>query len=105
MGYIVTAGYATVETAVPGGRARVDIPRGERLPDDVPREDIERCLATGAVSAELAGDDDEVPGGTIADILDWVGDDPDRAARALAVEEETTARSTLMAKLRAIAED
>ncbi len=104
MAYIVTAGYATVETAVPGGRARVDIPRGERLPGDVPREDVERCLAAGAVRAEREADD-EVPGGTIADILDWVGDDPDRAANALTVEEETTARSTLMAKLRAIAED
>lgn len=45
----MTAGYVTVETAVPGGRARVDVHRGALLPDDVPAEDVDRCLALGQV--------------------------------------------------------
>lgn len=45
MAYIVSAGYVTVETAVPGGRARIDIPQGAVLPEDVPQEDVDRLLA------------------------------------------------------------
>lgn len=58
MGYVVTAGYVTVETAVPGGRARIDIPAGRPLPDDVPAEDVDRLLGLGHI-AELPGDDPE----------------------------------------------
>jgi hypothetical protein len=54
MALIVTAGYVTVETAVPGGRANVDIPRGEVLPDDVPDEQRENLLRLGHV--EEAGE-------------------------------------------------
>lgn len=50
-GYVVGAGYVTVETAVPGGRARVDIPAGELLPDDVSAEDVELLLARGQITA------------------------------------------------------
>ncbi len=59
MEYIVTAGYVTVETAVPGGRARVDISRGARLPDDVPQEDVDRCLTLGQVEAVSQAEPDE----------------------------------------------
>lgn len=48
-GFVVTAGYVTVETAVPGGRANVDIPRGALLPDDVPDEQRETLLRRGEV--------------------------------------------------------
>ena len=51
MGYVVTAGYVTVETAVPGGRARIDIPAGQPLPGDVAAEDAERLLALGHIAA------------------------------------------------------
>ena len=49
--YRVTAGSVTVETAVPGGRAQVDIPRGADLPGDVPAEQFEQLLRTGAIEA------------------------------------------------------
>lgn len=49
MTYVVTAGYVTVETVVPGGRARIDTPRGAALPGDVPQEDVDRLLALGHI--------------------------------------------------------
>ncbi|HEY9411129.1 MAG TPA: hypothetical protein VIP77_16235 [Jiangellaceae bacterium] len=52
MGYVVTAGFVTVETAVPGGRARVDIPRGSVLPGDVPDEDVQRLVRLGHVAEQ-----------------------------------------------------
>lgn len=59
-GYVVTAGYVTVETAVPGGgRAMVDIPRGAPLPDDVPAEQRDTLLARGAIAA-VEGEPEEV---------------------------------------------
>jgi hypothetical protein len=42
----------------------------------------------------------EVPDGSISEILDWVGDDPDRAALALEAElDKESPRSTLVDKL------
>jgi hypothetical protein len=52
MSYVVVAGYVTVETAVPGGRANVDIPRGRHLPDDVPAEQVETELRLGRVEEQ-----------------------------------------------------
>lgn len=44
-----------------------------------------------------------VPEGTIAEVLEWVGDDPLRAAAALAFEQEQSSpRSTLISQLEAI---
>jgi hypothetical protein len=54
-GYVVTAGYVTVETAVPGGRAEVDVPRGAALPDDVPAEQRDLLLRRHAIAPALAG--------------------------------------------------
>lgn len=114
-GLRVVAGYVTVETAVPGGRARIDVPRGAMLPEDVPAEDRDRALAAGDVepvddepAEELlppGPDPDAVPDGTIAVVLDWVANDPARAQRALEAEEARgdKARSTLVADLVAIA--
>jgi hypothetical protein len=92
MGYIVTAGAVTAETAVPGGRARIDHFRGAILPDDVPREDIQTLLARGHIvdmDAEPEGpgvdtDGDGVPEGSIAQVLDWVRE----------VDEEVVGRAT-----------
>jgi len=42
---------------------------------------------------------DEVPTGTIADVLDWVGDDPTRAQVALNVEQAGQQRVTLIDEL------
>lgn len=42
----------------------------------------------------------DVPDGTVADVLEWVGDDTDRAVDALAVEQSAEhPRSTLIASL------
>lgn len=107
----VTAPYVTAQTAVDGGRAEVDIPRGAVLPDDVPDEQRERFLRLGQVEPvepvdELVddADDEEVPVGTIDEVLAWVGDSPDRAGRALDAEQAKVdgARSTLVARLNAI---
>src|SRR5262245_54346419 len=46
---------------------------------------------------------DEVPDGTIAEVLDWVGDDPVRANAALHAEYAGQNRSTLITRLEAIA--
>lgn len=51
MSYRVTAGYVTVETAVPGGRAAVDIPRGDVLPADVPDERVRTLIDLGQVAS------------------------------------------------------
>lgn len=112
MAYLVTAAYVTVETDVGPGRARVDIPHGALLPADVPAEDRERALRLGQVQEvddfveppAPEQDPEQVPDGTIAVVLDWVGGDPDRARRALEVELGNRARSTLIADLTAISE-
>lgn len=98
--YVVTAGYVTAETAVPGGRASVDIPRGALLPEDVPAETVESLLGLGRIEAiaeapapavepvpEPGVDPDAVPAGTVVEVLAWVGGDLERAARALEVEQ------------------
>lgn len=53
-----------------------------------------------------AGDGGEVPGGTVADVMAWVGDDPDRARRALDAEaaKGDKARSTLVDSLTVVVE-
>jgi hypothetical protein len=116
MGHVVIAGYVTVETAVPGGRAQIDIPRGTPLPTDVPPEQRNRLLALGdiaevtveKVSAEPAPPV-AVPGpadGTIAEVMERVGGDPEKALAAWQAEEAKgeKARSTLMRDLAAIVE-
>lgn len=50
-GYVVVAGYVTVETAVGTGRAHVDVPAGADLPGDVPAEQVQALLARGAIVA------------------------------------------------------
>ncbi|MEV0608122.1 hypothetical protein AB0I61_17325 [Polymorphospora rubra] len=49
------------------------------------------------------GSVDEVPTGSIADVLEWVGDDPDRAQRALDAEQAGKARTSLMPELERLA--
>jgi hypothetical protein len=45
--------------------------------------------------------DSDVPDGTINEVLDWVGDDPDKAQRALDVERTGQNRSSLISQLEA----
>jgi hypothetical protein len=115
MGHVVIAGYVTVETAVRGGRAQIDIPRGTPLPSDVPPEQLDRLLALGdvaEVTVEKTGPAVRPPAasaadGTIAEVLDRVGGDPERALAAWNAEEAKgeKARSTLMRDLAAIVEN
>lgn len=51
--HVVTAGYVSVETAVPGGRATVDIPAGQVLPADVPAEQVASLLAAGRITPTM----------------------------------------------------
>lgn len=114
--YRVTAGYVTVETTVndAGGRAHIDIPRGDDLPADVPPAEVQALLRRGVIELvdEQDGLDegqvrvsldksDLVPQGAIAVVMDWVGEDKDRAQRALEAEDAAERpRSTLVDQLK-----
>jgi hypothetical protein len=71
-------------------------------------------LETGAPVQEIGADTDvdggigsggdRVPGGAVEKVLAWVGDDPGKAARALAVErDKSRPRTGLIASLEALA--
>jgi hypothetical protein len=115
--YVVTAGYVTVETERPGGgRAAIDVPRGQILPGDVSQEQInwELKLRTiepvGEPKANPAETPDEPPappavdempsGMSVAGTLTWVGGNPARAWLALTAEQGATSpRATLIDRL------
>ncbi|MFE7869756.1 hypothetical protein ACFUYE_05325 [Micromonospora humida] len=124
---VVTAGYVTVRTQVGAGVAYVDIPQGQVLPDDVSDEDRTRLVAAGSVGrrdgkpadsasredaaraarpvpGEVEPDEipaDIIPGGTVEQIMEWVGDDLARArvARHEELAKGDKARATLLARL------
>lgn len=107
--WIVTQSAVTAETSVDPGRARVDFYRGDVLPGDVPEEDITRLSHFGHiewVEEPEPVDPDAVPAATIETILGWVGDDPERAQRALDAETAGRGknRSTLIDRLKSIVE-
>jgi hypothetical protein len=54
---------------------------------------------TDQTNDESQPDDSCPPSGTIADVQDWVGDDPDRAQQALNAERDGQNRQTLIAWL------
>lgn len=109
--YVVTAGYVTVETELPGGgRALVDVARGSVLPADVPQEQVDTELRLGriepvrAAAAEASVSVGEVPAGmSVATTLEWVGGDRARARAALSAEKaKDTPRATAIARLEAL---
>jgi hypothetical protein len=51
------------------------------------------------VSAEPQAVQFQVPDGSVAEVLEWVGDDPDRRAAALAAEKAGKGRKTLIKAL------
>lgn len=70
--------------------------------DDAAAEDSDP--GQGEEQGESLEDVDDVPGGNADAVLDWVGDDQERATVALAVEvERDHPRSTLVSKLRKLA--
>lgn len=104
--YVVTAGYVTVETERPGGgRAAVDIPRGQTLPTDVPQEQIEWELRLRTIEPVSEPNPpaavEEMPSGmSVATTLTWVGGNPARAWLALTAEQAADSpRATLIDRL------
>lgn len=79
----------------------------ENLDDDELRRQVEEmreeALAAGAQPPSLTGALPVVPDGTAQDVLDWVGEDAQRASAALLAEEaRPQPRKTLLARLRAL---
>jgi len=114
----VTAGHVTVEAAVPGGRAHVDVFRGELVPLDVPQEQVDTELRLGTIEPVEVDDEPQssdvdeggpvepqaiqVPEGmSVATTLEWVGENVERAKVALATEigEDGNGRNTLIDRL------
>ncbi len=88
----VERGWRLVEVA----EAAPDAPAAPAPPAD--KADETGAVEAGAVTTGL------VPAGSMAVVLDWVGDDPTRAAMALAVENDAEApRTSLIPKLEALA--
>jgi hypothetical protein len=115
---VVKAGYVTVKRQVGAGMAYVDVPQNEPV-GKIDDETRDRLLASGAIGTrdgaafvtaarpvpgEVEPDEipaDIIPGGTVEQILAWVGDDLARA-RVARHEEEAKgdkARATLLRKL------
>ena len=114
---VVLAGSVTVKRQVGAGMAYVDVPQGEPVGniDDETRERLLKSNAIGRrdgapfvaarpVPGEVEPDEidrDVVPGGTVEQIMAWVGDDLARArvARHEELAKGDKARATLLAKL------
>ena len=115
---VVLAGSVTVLRQVGAGKAYVDVPQGEPV-GEIDDETRERFLKSGAIGRrdgkpyEAAArpvpgevEPDEIPpgllpGGSVDDILAWVGDDLARARVARDMEESKgkNARANLLKKL------
>jgi hypothetical protein len=84
----------------------LDEAREEQVAEETPDINVDLPPASkeqlAAENEAAAGD---VPDGNADAVLDWVGDDRDRARQALEVEQERdNPRSTLIGKLRKVAE-
>lgn len=80
--------------------------REEKVAAETPDIHIDLPPASQAeMAAENEAASGDVPEGNADAVLDWVGDDRDRAEQAIAVEKEReNPRSTLISKLRKLAE-
>jgi hypothetical protein len=66
-------------------------------------KEAEAEVVTAPVEDAAAPETEEaVPAGTISEIVEWVGTDPERAARALAAEEAGLKRKSLIKTLTAV---
>lgn len=104
MAVVLTEPYRTNWQHVPLSLAEGEVVPGGELANYL--------LATGAPVKEVdpvkdvddRTSDDGVPGGSTAEVLAWVGDDPGKAAQALAVEQgRSRPRSRLMETLQTLA--
>ena len=84
-----------------------DLPLPSGIADRVDRGHLRLVNADGSeitAEPEPIVDPDAVPDGTVAAVLGWVGDDRERAARALEAENATDKpRTTLVGALEALA--
>lgn len=117
---VVKAGYVTVLTQVGAGKAYKDFAQGDTLPDDLSDEERDRLLASNAIGkrddsegytvaarpvpGEVEPDEipaDVIPGGSVEQVLAWVGDDLARArvARHEELAKGDKARAGLLRKL------
>jgi hypothetical protein len=78
-------------TNPPGENADPGVDPGSQVPGQTPAE-----------ADETSDESDCPPSGTVDEVLGWVGDDPDRAQKALNAERDGQNRSSLIAKLEAI---
>lgn len=81
------------------------VPDPEIFPQ--PDEDASDRTAQGSVPPVAVASDaaSDVPDGTVDDVLDWVDDDPGRAAVALVAERAGKNRSSLIEALESISEE
>lgn len=125
---------ATVEVQVGAGRARVDIAPGDPLPDTLTDEDRNALIQRGAIRKRNTESDvdsvqaldgaavvrpvpgvvepdeiprDLIPGGSVKDIMTWVGEDLARArvARDAETAKGPSARASLLRQLDAVKAD
>ena len=100
---------------MPAYRVTEEGPGGLTLPDgsrvepgettsSVPSHDVAWLLAAGYIEP-ADGAKSDVPDGTKDEILDWVGDDPERAAAAYRAEESGKGRKTVFEALSGLLAD
>lgn len=70
-------------------------PKSKSEPVEVEAPEVEETE-----EVEETNNSEEVPEGTSAEVLEWVGEDPERAKKALEVEEQGEQRIGLSKKLK-----
>lgn len=88
--------YAGPDVYYPPVAVTVEEPADTTAEDSAKAVEELTAIETAPATSESA---DEVPTGTIAEILAWVGTDRDRAARALAAEQSGQNRKSLVKNL------
>jgi len=69
-------------------------------PEPEVEAEVEEVAVVGAFEAEAIDFDEDLDAMTTNEVLEWVGDDPERRAYALDTEETGKARKALLRKLR-----
>ncbi|GIE35906.1 hypothetical protein Ait01nite_089510 [Actinoplanes italicus] len=100
----------TIYLQTAGGPVAHDLPLHWAIQEQLSKGYITRVNEDGTPWAEPApvpeADPNEVPTGTVSAVLDWVGEDRERAARALEAENAAEKpRTTLVAALTALASE
>lgn len=105
--WLLDQGYAPSVDEPPTTPDTGDEPAQEAADDADGADGAEGAEGADGAGASGAGtDEDTLPGGSIADVLAWVGDDKKRAKQALAAEQVTERpRVGLVAKLQTLSED